>query len=240
MCTVSVLRGPFVDAPDDLRWRVVFNRDERVDRPEARPPQVHRHGGVTALYPLDPEGGGTWIAATSAGLVLALLNETAGTVASRPPRSRGLVVTQLLSSRSLEEVQFRLGQLPLEEYRPFRLLAVGDVGVLEAAAAGDIRWRIHEPDARFVRASSSVAPAATVRKRRALFERLVSGASLAAQDAFHRHHGHSDPDASVIVRRPDAVTVSLTTIDAFARGFRLAYRPWPAGTPDVTDVPRAA
>jgi hypothetical protein len=252
MCTVSVLRGPFVDAPDDLRWRVVCNRDERLARAEAQPPRAHRHGHVTAIYPVDPEGGGTWIAATGAGLVFALLNETMDPVAQgfspaaegRPEglryMSRGLVVTRLLSSRSHDEVQCRLGQLPLERYRPFRLLVIGDAGVLEAVGAGDLRWRFHEPDARLVRTSSSVAPATTARKRLALFERMVPSASTAAQDAFHHHQWRADPGASVNLRRQDAATVSLTIIDAFARGLRLAYRPWPAGAPDVTDVPRAA
>ena len=191
----------------------------------------------------NPEGGGTWIAATGAGLIFALLNETeefasaaqgvSSALKGRPEglrhTSRGLVVTRLLSSRSLEEAQFRLGQLPLGRHRPVFLLVVGDAGVLEAVAAGGLRWRFHEPAARFVRTSSSVAPAATARKRLALFERLVPSASTAAQDAFHQHHWPADPGASVIVCRPDAATVSLTTIDAFAQGFRLAYRPWPAG-----------
>jgi hypothetical protein len=40
--------------------------------------------------------------------------------------------------------------------------------------------------------------------------------------------------------RPGASTVSITTIEAFAEGFRVTYRRGPAGAADVTDLPRAA
>jgi hypothetical protein len=254
MCTVSILRAPFVDGPEGLRWRVAFNRDERLTRGEALLPRAHRHEHVTALYPVDAEGGGTWIAATGAGLVFALLNETdaCGSVAQgfspalegRPEglrsTSRGLVVTRLVSSRSIEEAQSRLGESPVEKCRPFRLLVVGEAGLLEAVWAGDLTWRFHEPVARLVRTSSTVAPAATLRKRRSLFDRLVTDASTAAQDAFHAHRWPGDPSASVRMSRPGAATVSVTTIEAFADGFRVSYRPWRAGAPDVTDLPRAA
>jgi hypothetical protein len=251
MCTLSVVRAPFVEAPGDLRWRVMFNRDERITRGEARLPQARSHGRLTGLYPVDPDGGGTWIAATSAGLVFALLNETGAfsqgfspAVNSRPEglryMSRGLVVPQLLASRSLDEAAFRLGQLPTGRFRPFRLLVVGDAGVLEAVDAGDRRWRLHEPEPTFARTSSSRAPVWTTRRRLALFARLVPTPSPSAQDAYHHHQWPANPGASVLMRRPGAATVSLTTIEAFASGFRVSYRPSPAGAPDVTELPRAA
>jgi hypothetical protein len=251
MCTLSVVRAPFVEAPGDLRWRVMFNRDERITRGEARLPQACSHGRLTGLYPVDPDGGGTWIAATSAGLVFALLNETGAcsqgfspAVNSRPEGlrylSRGLVVPQLLASRSLDEAAFRLGQLPTGRFRPFRLLVVGDAGVLEAVDAGDRRWRLHEPEPTFARTSSSRAPVWTTRRRLALFARLVPTPSPSAQDAYHHHQWPANPGASVLMRRPGAATVSLTTIEAFASGFRVSYRPSPAGAPDVTELPRAA
>ena len=66
MCTVSV-----VAAGD--RLRVMCNRDERHTRPDAHPPTAMRTHAGLALLPLDPLSGGTWIAASSAGLAFAVL-----------------------------------------------------------------------------------------------------------------------------------------------------------------------
>jgi hypothetical protein len=101
MCTVSILRAPWADAgaDDGPLWRVVCNRDEQRTR---RPAVAPLAGGCAArqfVYPLDPDGGGTWIAATSAGLVFTLLNETEAEGASMPARpvSRGLIIPLLAS-----------------------------------------------------------------------------------------------------------------------------------------------
>jgi hypothetical protein len=67
MCTVSVV--PHVGG-----IRLLCNRDERRTRPAALPPAIHLVRGTTALFPVDPEGGGTWIGVNDAGLAVTLLN----------------------------------------------------------------------------------------------------------------------------------------------------------------------
>jgi hypothetical protein len=78
MCTVSVIR-PEADrlragAFEPTLLRVVVNRDERDSRPAAWPVRIAESGGVRAMLPVDPAGDGTWVAASDAGLVFALLN----------------------------------------------------------------------------------------------------------------------------------------------------------------------
>jgi hypothetical protein len=243
MCTLSLIRGPFVEEAgvEQLRWRLVFNRDERRARAEALPPRRHRYGAVRAIYPVDPEGRGTWIAATSAGLVFALLNETdAPAPAPDGLISRGQVIPRLVGAPSIDDVEDRLRELPLARHRPFRLLVVGDTGSLEVVDAGVRRTTWHPAAPRFMRTSSSVRPTAARLLRAELFGRLVPSASPAAQDHFHAHSWPGAPGASVLMRRTDAATVSITTIEALAQGFRMTYRPWPGGGAIVTEVPRAA
>ena len=60
------------------------NRDERRDRRAATPPAVHRLQHRTAIYPVDPVGGGTWIGVNDAGLAAALLNRTIVAAAGNP------------------------------------------------------------------------------------------------------------------------------------------------------------
>jgi Transport and Golgi organisation 2 len=244
MCTVSILRAPWADAgaDDGPLWRVVCNRDEQRTR---RPAVAPLAGGCAArrvVYPLDPDGRGTWIAATSAGLVFTLLNETEAEGASMPARpvSRGLIIPLLASAGSLEEVADRLDRLRPEAYRPFRLLVAGDAHVLEAVSGPSLALTRHPSLPRLLRTSSSHDPAATRRRRMALFDALVPVPSMAAQAGFHAHRWPGAPEASVLMARPDARTVSVTTVDVFARSIRLAYRPVPAGRADVTNLVRAA
>jgi hypothetical protein len=245
MCTLSLIRGPLLEEAgvEHLHWRLLFNRDERRTRAEALPPRRHRYGAVRAIYPFDPEGQGTWIAATSAGLVFALLNETEAPPPAESPDgwiSRGQVIPRLLGAASLDAVEEQLREMPTARHRPFRLLVVGETEILEVVEAGVRSTVRHPATASFMRTSSSVRPAAARLLRSELFARLVPTPSPAAQDRFHAHRWPGAPGASVLMSREDAATVSITTVEAFAQGFRVTYRPWPGGAATVTEMPRAA
>src|SRR5262249_8211042 len=77
MCTVSVVasRGGV---------RLVCNRDERVSRPVAQPPALHRTAAGVAIYPVDPESGGTWVGVTDRGFAAVLINRTVARWDHRP------------------------------------------------------------------------------------------------------------------------------------------------------------
>src|SRR6185295_10498389 len=89
------------------------------------PPEVRTLGGVSVAYPTDPDAGGTWIAANDAGVTLAILNarEPEGRALPRHPRSRGLVLLDLASARSIAEVVERVGAIvpSFQEVRSFHL-----------------------------------------------------------------------------------------------------------------------
>lgn len=102
---------------------VVFNRDEQRKRPLAEPPAVHVVGSRQAIYAKDPVGGGTWFAATSAGLVVALLNRYPPDERLPVPGifSRGQLVLELAESDDLNAALQRLKSIRLESYAPFHL-----------------------------------------------------------------------------------------------------------------------
>ena len=92
MCTLTIV-------PFDEGVRLVCNRDERRTRATALAPESHETQTGTAIYPIDPESGGTWIGANESGLVAALLNRTPGRarVSRLTPVSRGIIVPALLA-----------------------------------------------------------------------------------------------------------------------------------------------
>jgi uncharacterized protein with NRDE domain len=93
VCTLTAV-------PTTTGVRVAFNRDELRSRPAGLPPAVRRSDGRDAVYPTDPASGGTWLAATDVGLVLAVLNVNRSGSAPGGRVSRGTVIPAVLAARS--------------------------------------------------------------------------------------------------------------------------------------------
>jgi hypothetical protein len=241
MCTVSIIPvGPRaglhlagVGGSVGPGFRIVCNRDESPKRAPAGQPKwrsIERSGvpGARAIWPMDMEAGGTWIAAAEHGLALCLLN-----LNLEPPpdlrsakglKSRGLVIPHLIGAGTVDEAMRRLERLSLKSYAPFRLVAVDGRG--EDLSIAEARWdrrqvefvQHGERPACFV--SSGLGDSKVV-ARLGLFEQMVAegeGAISERQDEFHRHTWPDRPQVSVMMCRPDARTVSLTTVEAYPDG----------------------
>ena len=125
----------------------------------------------------------------------------------------------------------------LERFAPFRLVGVEPVRVGENAADAGTEhagWGFRVREARWDRRElvceeaepgpacfvSSALGDPLVKPRLALFDAMVRGDSEAAspaqpmaQDRFHRHRWPARPEISVLMSRPDARTVSMTTVE---------------------------
>ena len=66
MCSVSFL-------PREDGFVLAMNRDERLSRASALPPEVFERDGLAMLYPREMSGG-TWIGVNSAGAAFSLIN----------------------------------------------------------------------------------------------------------------------------------------------------------------------
>jgi len=245
MCTLTLLREPFLrGAERGAAWRVVFNRDEQRSRPPAIPPALHLAGAVRTVHPVDPQGGGTWIAATEHGLVFALLNgEDAGPAdpAGAPPRrSRGAIIPALAALAARRAAEVPAGQLDPLAYRAFHLVIADEREVIELTSDGRTLSEA-APDRRdrLIRTSSSVDAAAVRAWRSGLFAAPRTPGSAEEQDAFHARVEPDRPAYGVAMARADACTVSTTTVEVFPGTVRMAYRPLPgADAVCVTDLAR--
>jgi hypothetical protein len=219
MCTVSVIatRGGF---------RLACNRDELRTRPAALPPKVTHFSERLAAFPLDPAGGGTWVAASDAGLAFALLNVNGAPAAPAGRRSRGLAIPTLLGCDGLEAATSRALKLNCRDFAPFRLLMVDGRGCVVLSWDGCDRDFELLPLARpLMVTSSGLGDALVQAPRRRLFEETVVARSTPeAQDAFHRHRWPDRPHLSVNMSRSDALTVSQTVIDVAPERVCLTYR----------------
>ncbi len=126
-------------------YRLVTNRDESHRRAPALPPEVRSGEGLfPALWPTDPEGGGTWVSVNAAGVTLALLNIYPSRDTKAPaPRggrgvvSRGLIIPALAHAPSAADAAAALSALDLSAFRGFRLVAVDRESIIECRWEGE-------------------------------------------------------------------------------------------------------
>jgi hypothetical protein len=235
MCTVTVLPRARLSSgasPDPLLLRVVCNRDELLTRAPALPPTLWAAGRLQALMPIDPQSGGTWIAANGGGLVFVLLNANDGGPVRPGTISRGTIIPTLVGCATVSRALTQVQRIRADLFAPFRLLIVDRHEVVDCWPEGNrIRHRRRSLHGAIVRTSSGLGDAVVLGPRRALFQRLVTGARDAqvAQDHYHGHYWPDREAISVTMRRHDAATVSRTVVEVREGSVRMSYRPteWP-------------
>ena len=227
MCTVTWLR-------EQGGYQLLFNRDERKSRAEALPPRAGQTGGVRWIAPVDPDGGGTWLATSQRGLTIGVLNgnRRSDEDATRTWRSRGELAPALIDSRDPAQVATRLSAMDLQEFRSFRLLALAPGSpVLVAEWDGRALAVDSDAESRVPLVSSSFDESAVGAARRAEYARLVPGEpTLERLLAFHRSTRGGPGPYSVAMERPEAATRSLTHVRVSPSTARQEYRP---GRPDL-------
>jgi hypothetical protein len=171
------------------------------------------------------------------GLAAALLNRTAGPIPageSRPLRSRGLIVPQLLNSRSVTEALETARSLSPTQFNPFCVVLVERMTAGVVTSDGiTLSAQMMDVGRPQMLTSSGLGDAVVDAPRRQLFERLVLRHERLwplAQDRFHAHQWPSRTDLSVRMERADARTVSRTTIIVTSRVMTLDYVPLGADT----------
>lgn len=215
----------------DGGYELLFNRDEQRQRAPALPPRYD--ATLAALYPIDPEGGGTWIALGAEGDSFCLLNyyqaDQQGPAPSAPI-SRGGIIPELLA-RGTDSVHQALRTLPLSRYRPFVLAHLSP----DFAASGEVRSYTWDGQELSIAAaepplvSSAVMIDQVRRNRRAVYrDACQSGDDLLS---LHRSHWPEAGPTSVCMHRDDACTLSLSHIRVSPSQLAFDYYP---GSPCCT------
>lgn len=229
MCTLTALPRSLLSRSSRLQpllLRVACNRDERLARAEALPPVHWIAGSRQVLMPIDPQSGGTWIAANDAGVVFALLNSNGGRTQPTGEVSRGTIIPAIVEAASVSDALEHAQALPVERYAPFRLVLFDRYQLVECWQSGDrIRHRRSFLNGAVMRTSSGLGDAIVSGPRRALFQRFFRDPDdpCAAQDRFHQHRWIGREDISVNMRRADACTVSHTVVEVGVDWISMSY-----------------
>lgn len=222
MCTVSWLLK-------DDGYQVFFNRDEQKSRAQAVPPTPFCHQGVEYLMPVDPDGGGSWIATNEHGQSICLLNYYQGNVPKGVLTSRGLLVKSLAAFQNYAQVDEYLQSIDLKSFAPFSLLIFEPDLTRHHSTVKGVCWTGQSlvyirPNPPLI--SSSVDYQKAFELRSECYQAYTSThANVDQLLEFHASHIPSKGHLSTCMHRKDAHTVSFTHILVTSSEKGMSYHP---------------
>jgi hypothetical protein len=228
MCTLSWL-------VNTQGYEVFFNRDEQRNRAKATTPF---YDNVTdSLMPIDPQGGGTWIAVNANGITLCLLNnyQAAAKITKKNHKSRGSLIPLLLKFKTHDEILQSLYRIKLKDFLPFWLCIFPQDFKKDNESMNCYQWdgnilTVEKSEQPLV--SSAVCLAEVQDQRHSLFNKTVQPISDTEQHlSFHSSHLPEKGKFSVCMHRQDAHTQSLSHIVV---GHTIVFR-YHAGAPCKAD-----
>jgi len=210
MCTVSI----FYKGNND--FVLTSNRDEAPDR-NALAPNFYTINNVQLLMPKDEHSGGSWIGASNENRIVCLLN--GGIIAHERKRnyrqSRGVVVTDLLTTKTIEKT---VNTYNYKDIEPFTIIIADWNTTLKFY---ELIWdenRVHFqqlPLKTKIWSSSTLYTEEKKQARLNWFESFKSNNNLSSKSLleFHKTAGKGNADFGVIMDRGVVKTTSITQIE---------------------------
>ena len=210
MCTVSYL-------PKGLNsFILTSNRDEKFSRKIAVFPTQISIGKEKVIFPKDPDGGGSWIAATSSGKMVCLLNGAFYKHLAAPyyKKSRGLVLLDVLKYENMDEF---VADYDLGNIAPFTLVSYMQEALVEFRWNGSEIFHIKlDPTKPYIWSSVTLYSAEIIEKRNTWFNIWLEKnplKKLSSIRKFHRTGGDGNKENDLTMNRQDQMyTVSITSI----------------------------
>lgn len=206
MCTLTYLLN-------DSGYELFFNRDEQHSRLPAIPPMFNQP--LNAIFPVDPQGKGTWVAVNQQGLTLALLNYYQVPLNNNSDTlSRGQLILSLLQSS--ENIIARLEAMDLHSYQPFQLCIFPESLSKDNPTMYSFKWtgnQLFRTDADLPITSSSIHFNEVSQQRKRRFIGLVDANNPTSEQLKNFHFStEAIGKYSVNMHRSDAQTVSISHI----------------------------
>jgi hypothetical protein len=221
MCTVTYIpRG-------NSSFVLTHNRDESVKRRIASPPVSRMINGMSHLYPVDPEGKGTWVGISETGRVASLLNGGDQKHSHNPPyrHSRGLIIPEYFTYPSFIEFYYNFDFVGLE---PFTLLVFEDGHIFETILnENGVKYRSLNPEKPFIYLSTPLySRRSRDRKQDRFLEWYLANPAKGENDIleFHRENMfENETDKSQIPAGHILKTVSITSISHIPNDTEMFY-----------------
>ena len=223
MCTVTFLPLP------DHGFVLTSNRDVGYQREKALYPSAYEEEGVSLYYPKDGKAGGTWIGTSRDNRLICLLNGGFKNHkrALSYPKSRGLIVKELLIAEDFDDACLRIN---LEEIEPFTLVVVDwkkNDQLYEFVWDGNQRFFKELEWQPMIWSSSTLYTDHMKEMRQDWFREWFIGKSITPEAIldFHKHGGIGFPEVDVFMKREKVGTVSITQVSKIDKNIEMRYLP---------------
>ncbi len=212
---------------------ITANRDESPERKSADFPAKAVKESQSAFYPQDGDKGGTWIASTSSGKVVNLMNGAFEAHQSNPPyrKSRGLVLLDAFDYESFERFSF---QASFEGIEPFTMVCFEPFrnGNLLAELRWDGRYQHYQtldPDKPYLWTSASLYSQKSHDARNQYFHQYLATESFIDSGELMDLHremamGCFEADFSEDGNLPPVQTLSCTQVEISKQVRIMRYR----------------
>ncbi len=219
MCTVTFI-------PTSTGCIITSNRDEKIARNRALPPNKYVIGEKKIIFPKDPKAGGTWIAHDENKIVV-LLN---GAQEKHIPKanyrkSRGLVVLELISSENTFECW---NTIDLSEIEPFTIIVFENKKLLQLQW-NEIEKKAEEIDEKqfHIWSSSTLYSKETREKRKVWFTNFINKNNTPSREEilhFHQFTETNNKEFGLQINRNDILkTVSITQCEMSKNRIEMFY-----------------
>ncbi len=210
MCTVTFLPR------NNSEFILTSNRDEAPNRATLMP-DFYSVNGSHLYFPKDQIAGGTWIGTSSKNRVVCLLNGGFEPHERRAEyrMSRGLIVTELLTSENAEET---LNGFDLHDIEPFTLIAADwndDLQLFELVWDGERAHLSKKPLEPTIWSSSLLYTSEMKQKRELWFDVFLKDVEVPSEDNildFHKNAGEGSSDYDLIMDRGFVKTRSISQV----------------------------
>lgn len=210
MCTLSLFKT-------DMGYEVLMNRDEKHDRRDALAPTQLSDSKYSVFGPLDPEGGGTWIAYNKFGYWGCLLNYYSSERLEHRKehyKSRGQILVELLQAENpfkeaenINTTQYRGFQLVVgsaKEHKIFKWTG-------EKFSSAD--FHVSYQNYGFFLSSSSWNEEKVIAIRKGIFQKWIEGNENKNFSILDVHSSREPEDKSAIfMERENSGTKSITSM----------------------------
>ncbi len=222
MCTLTYLSDSSLD------YIITTNRDESSEREHATWPQYQNIAGKKVLFPKDPVAGGTWVAVSTTGRIVCLLNGAFGSYDHSPPyrKSRGLVVLDVFKYDRAEQFA---QQYPLQDIAPFTMVIFD---LQQEGTITEIRWdekqryvKKIDPQVSHIWSSPNLFDERIRRQRRVYFQEWLSAHdNIDPQAVWDFHHRKKEEGNAGFLLYPDDEVSTLSVTSMAKQQSRIYYR----------------
>lgn len=208
-------------------YQVCFNRDEQVTRAKAQPPKIDPT--LEAIYPTDPQAGGTWIGVTKTGICFCLLNNyqaTENVSKTKPLTSRGMIILNCLRQLQKSKPDFKdLAQyMKIEDFAPFTLCIFTNSKKKDLIDNLQVDW---DGDKLSYQSVDQIVTSSGYKFEQVKASRISTFEKFTASDQtlvdFHKSHLPAKGPYSTCMHRQDAKTQSLSVINVTRSGIKFDY-----------------